>query len=344
MSSPSSPPLPVRIATRGSHLALAQAQRVLALCRETFPRLTFELRILKTTGDRLQKVSMARPGKLPRGLFTKELEAALLAGEADVAVHSLKDLPTELPGGLRLAGVLERADPRDVLVTRRPPTTAGRHRPPPATLNDLASLPSGAVVATSSTRRAAQLRAVRPDLKVVEIRGNVPTRLQKLLSGAALHGTLLAAAGLIRLGISRDPDGTLHAPADWPTPEWEGRLRAELLETDLMLPAPGQAAIGLECRTGDARTLRLCRRLNHPETLECVLAERSFLAGFGGGCQSPVAALAEPVRGRLRFRAVVFQGTDVWRNASHLPIANANRLARALGRAAARELASAATD
>lgn len=334
MSSSPQPAL-IRIATRGSHLALAQAEMVLALCRAACPRLRFELRILKTTGDRLQRASMATPGKLPKGLFTKELETALLAGEADLAVHSLKDLPTELPDGLRLAAVLERADPRDVLVVRAAdlPATGA-----PVSALDL--LPTGATVATSSTRRVAQLRTRRPDLRFVEIRGNVPTRLQKLERTTDFHATLLAAAGLARLGITADAAGRLSPPPAWPPADWSSLVAAVPLEFDAMLPAPGQAAIGLECRSGDRRIAALCARLNHSATFDCVRAERAFLAGFGGGCQSPLAALAQPARAGLSFRAVVFAGNSAWKTTLTLPRRSPLAEARQLGQQARRHLAA----
>ena len=178
----------IRIATRGSALALAQANMVLAQLRAAFPGESFELQIIKTTGDKLQTASLASPN-LPKGLFTKEIEEALLNGQADLAVHSLKDLPTELPAGLQLGAVSVRVDVRDVLVTRRSPALNSQ----PATLN---SLPLRATVATSSTRRRAQLLDHRPDLNIVPIRGNVGTRLRKLAEQPELHAIVLAAAGL----------------------------------------------------------------------------------------------------------------------------------------------------
>src|SRR5271156_4865470 len=222
---------PILIATRGSALALAQANMVLAACRAKFPKLAFALKIIKTTGDKLQSVAMSRiDASLPRGLFTKELEVALLKSRADVAVHSLKDLPTQLPDGLKLGAVAgKRADVRDVLIYRavlKPKTI-------------LAAFPPGLTIATSSTRRKAQILAHRPDFKVVEIRGNVPTRLQKLAGQPEIDATILAAAGLARLHIQINA-GRLHggdAPAG---------LAVTILDTDEMLPCPGQGALGLE--------------------------------------------------------------------------------------------------
>jgi hydroxymethylbilane synthase len=334
MSAPAAEPRPIRIATRGSALALAQARLVLARCRAAFPRLRFELRILKTTGDKLQTASMANPAPgLPKGLFTKELEAALLRGEADLAVHSLKDLPTAMPAGLRLAGVLEREDPRDVLVLR----TRGRRRPGSSGAA-LPELPRGGVVATSSTRRAAQLRALRPDLRLVEIRGNVPTRLQKLAADSGLHGTILAAAGLARLGIGRDARECLVCPPDLAASRWERDLPARLLTLGEMLPAVGQAAIGLQARSGDRRTGAVCRRLDHRATRLAVEAERAFLEGFGGGCHSPVAALATVRGDRLTLAVRAFEGDREWHDRKTVPVREGQELGRRLGRVARRAL------
>lgn len=308
-------PAPIRIATRGSALALAQANMVLAQCRESFPNLSFELKIIKTTGDKLQTASMAKPAEnLPKGLFTKELEVALLNREADLAVHSLKDLPTELPDGLMLGAVGERADARDVLILRDAAhsasvgradgadgTKSGRNGRGFAAGTRVMDLPPGAVVATSSTRRAAQLLAIRPELKVVEIRGNVATRLQKLADKPELDATMLAAAGLHRLRFEITATGTLRGegvPAG---------LIAVPIDVEDMIPCVGQAAIGIEVRVGDARIAPVCAALSHLATFRCVTAERAFLRAMGGGCQSPIAAYAEVEGERLRLRAVSFR-------------------------------------
>lgn len=327
---------PIRIATRGSLLALAQANQVLAMCRAAFPGRTFELRVFKTTGDKRQKVSLADPGrKLPKGLFTKELEVALLGGKADFAVHSLKDLPTELPAGLRLAAVLEREDVRDVLIRRA--GDRGRVRAQGGA-GVLATLAKGAVVATSSTRRAAQLRAQRPDLQVVEIRGNVQTRMRKLGSDAALAGTILAAAGLKRLGVTWAAGDRLVVPDDGKPGDPIPAMRGTVLELEAMLPAVGQAAIGLECRAGDPEVASVLRRLNHPPTLTCVRVERAFLSGFGGGCHSPVAALATLEGDDVLFRASVFEGDQSWHREVRMPVRGAAAAARRLGREARHDL------
>lgn len=311
------PAKPIILATRGSALALAQAHEVLARCRAAFPRLRLELKIIKTTGDRRLGVSLARGGAdLPKGLFTKELEVALLRGQADLAVHSLKDLPTEVPAGLKLGAVSAREDVRDVLIYRDAAWLAAQASAPEVTEWSpghaqrrgmapgarLADLPPGATVATSSTRRQAQLLHHRPDLHIVEVRGNVVTRLRKLAAQPEWDALVLAAAGLRRLNFTVTPDGHLQGDA---VPDG---LCATVLTPEEMLPCVGQAALGIEVREADERVAALCARLNHYHTHQCVLAERAFLAAMGGGCASPVAALAE-VRGeQLRMRVISFAG------------------------------------
>jgi hydroxymethylbilane synthase len=291
------PEKPIIICTRGSALALAQSNMIAADCRRMFPQLQFELKIIKTTGDKLQKASMAKVDEsLPKGLFTKELEVALLGGEADIAVHSLKDLPTELPAGLILAATPKREDVRDVLIYRGADSALGGF-PPHMKLKDF---PQGATIATSSTRRKEQLLAARPDLKVVEIRGNVSTRMQKVAERKELDATVLALAGIKRLNFSISPDGKIHGEAV------PAGLLAIVLDLDVMLPAVGQAAIGIETRADDKRIANICERLNHPDTFQCVTAERAFLAGMGGGCQSPVAAYAEVAGEQLKMSAISF--------------------------------------
>lgn len=291
------------IATRGSALALAQANMIAAQCRAAFPDLAFELKIIKTTGDKLQKASMAQPdASLPKGLFTKELEVALLAGAADLAVHSLKDLPTELPAGLKLAATPVREDVRDVLIYREAggaAATGGRRGlPANATLRDF---PQGATIATSSTRRKAQLQRVRPDLNIVEIRGNVATRMKKVAEQADLDATVLALAGITRLQFKITADGHIHGQ------EVPPGLLATVLDVETMLPCVGQAAIGIEIRVNDERIEKICARLNHPDTYQAVTAERAFLAAMGGGCQSPVAAYAEISGPTISMRAISFR-------------------------------------
>ena len=326
------------LATRGSALALAQANLVLAQCCAAFPKFRFELRIIKTTGDKLQTASLAQEGKsLPKGLFTKELEIALLEHQADLAVHSLKDLPTELPAGLKLGAVGERADVRDVLIYRdanylriagRISERADVSTPSPGrgfkTHLAIKDLPAGAVVATSSTRRKAQLLAHNPNLNIIEIRGNVVTRMQKLAQSAELDGTVLALAGLTRLQVTINSQGRL---------EGEGvpaGLLATILEPEVMLPCVGQGALGIEIRENDERLAAICQRLNHHNSHQSVLAERAFLAAMGGGCQSPVAAYAEVTDNRIRMRALSFANGPARRAEGIRDIKEAEKLGRQL--------------
>lgn len=329
------PDRPIIVATRGSALALAQANQILAQCRAAFPKLRVGLKIIKTTGDKLQTASMAKAGgDLPKGLFTKELEVALLKHRADLAVHSLKDLPTDLPAGLKLGAVGKRADARDALIYRdaeylkNPPAeewTPGQAERrgfcPHLKLKDL---PAGAVIATSSTRRKAQLLAQRPDLKVVEIRGNVVTRLTKLAERAEFDATVLALAGLARLNFQISPDGKLKGDA---VPDG---LLAVALEPEDMLPCVGQGAVGIEIREDDERIAAICQRLNHFNTQQCAFAERAFLHAMGGGCQSPVAAYAEIVGEQIQMRAVSFRAGPPRRAEGKRPVKEATILGEQL--------------
>jgi porphobilinogen deaminase len=333
--------LPIVIATRGSALALAQANNVLAQCRAAFPRLKFELKIIKTTGDKLQTTSLAKQKSgesLPKGLFTKELEVALLKHRADLAVHSLKDLPTELPAGLILGAVGKRADVRDVLIYRdaaylaarklaenisewSPGESALRGYPRKTTIKNL---PAGAMIGTSSPRRKSQLLAHNAKLKIVELRGNVVTRLQKVAEHGELDAIVLAAAGLGRLGFMIEADGKLKGDA---VPDG---LLATILEPEIMLPCVGQGAIGIEIREADERIATICERLNHSSTAQAATAERAFLLAMGGGCQSPVAAYAEIIGRQVRLRAVSFCGETVRRAEGKRPVKEAAELGRQL--------------
>jgi len=324
---------PIIICTRGSALALAQSNLIAAQCRAAFPSLQFELKIIKTTGDKLQKASMAKvAGGLPKGLFTKELEVALLQGKADLAVHSLKDLPTDLPAGLVLAATPKREDVRDVLIYR----SAGFPAAQSSTLNPqpdrrgfkahtkLKDLPKGAAVATSSTRRKMSLLAARPDLQIVEIRGNVATRMHKVAEHGELDATILALAGLTRLHFKISARGAISGE-DVP----DGLL-ATVLELDELLPCVGQGAIGIETRADDERTAKICERLNHANTFHAVTAERAFLRGMGGGCQSPVGAYAQITGDKIWLNAVSFQDEQVKRGKGKRPITEAALLGEQL--------------
>jgi hydroxymethylbilane synthase len=282
----------LRIATRKSQLALWQAEHVSALLRAAHPGLEIELVPLLTQGDRIQDRTLAAIGG--KGLFIKELEVALDEMRADIAVHSMKDVPAELPDGLIIAAVLKRADPRDALVT-----TSGIAR--------LEDLPRDAVVGTSSLRRQAQIRALRPDLRIESLRGNVDTRLRKLDTGAGsgvgadvpaaagsadvasgaarMDAIVLACAGLIRLGL-------------------ESRITARL-DPKVCLPAVTQGVIGIECRQRDSSTVEFIQALEDPATRKVMDAERAFAARLGGSCQSPIAAYAELDADRITLRGLV---------------------------------------
>lgn len=310
---------PIKICTRGSALALAQSNFIAARLRAAFPKLKVELKIIKTTGDKLQKASMAKTNpELPKGLFTKELEEALLDGRADLAVHSLKDLPTDLPRGLMLAGTTKREDVRDVIIYRSAKAADGLRGFAPGT--KLKDLPKGAVIATSSTRRKMSLLAQRQDLQVIEIRGNVATRLRKVAERGELDVTLLALAGLKRLKIKISPSGKVSGQDIPPG------LLASILDLDTMLPCVGQGAIGIEIRENDPRIASVIARINHPATFQAVTAERAFLKGMGGGCQSPVGAFAEVSGGKVSLKAVSFRGKKPKRAKGTKPVAGAAKL------------------
>jgi len=244
----------LRIATRGSALALWQARHVAAELERLHSGLSTELVRIKTTGDKILDVPLAKVGG--KGLFTKEIEEALLEGRADLAVHSMKDVPAEVPAGLGIRAILQREDPRDAAAT----VTGG----------DLSSLPQNATIGTSSLRRICQLKARHPGFEFVAIRGNVQTRLNKL--GNEVDAVILAAAGVKRLGIA----DRMHL----------------FLEPGEMLPAVAQGAIGVETRQDDGEVNGFVDILNHRDTADCVAAERGFLARLEGGCQVPIAGLA----------------------------------------------------
>lgn len=266
----------IRIATRRSQLALAQSRWVKARLEALEPGLTVELREYVTRGDQIQNVPLAQVGG--KGLFTKEIEDALLSGEADLAVHSLKDLPAVLPDGLALVAVPEREDPRDAVVL---PASF-----PQSTLSEgaLGQVPHGARVGSSSVRRAAQIRNLRPDLRLESVRGNVDTRLRKLDSGE-YDALILAAAGLRRLGLGE----RISAP----------------IPPEESTPAPGQGALGLEARADDPDRLPLFQRLEHGDSRRSVAAERALMERLGGGCSVPLGAFAWVERGILHLVGMV---------------------------------------
>ncbi|MEI8293648.1 MAG: hydroxymethylbilane synthase [bacterium] len=267
------------LGTRGSELALVQTHETAARLRHAHPGLQIEERIIKTTGDNRLDVSLSAPGSLDKGLFTKELEEALLRGEIHAAVHSLKDLPTELPPRLAIGAILEREDDSDCLASKHEAGWRG--------------LPHGAIVATSSLRRKNQLLLLRPDLQTAEIRGNMGTRLRKLLESDSFDALILARAAINRLGPGLIPEG----------------IQVTIIEE--MLPAPGQGAIGIECLEDDAETLRILQAIHHDDTARCVTAERDFLKNLGGGCSLPLGARATIQNGQITLRAALFQNGKV---------------------------------
>jgi hydroxymethylbilane synthase len=265
----------LRIATRKSRLALWQAEHVASLIRQAHPDIAVELLPLSTKGDRIQDRSLAAIGG--KGLFIKELEAALEDRRADMAVHSMKDVPGDLPAGLMIAAVLPRVDARDALIT------SGALR--------LEDLPQGARLGTASLRRQAQLLAARPDLRIEVLRGNVDTRLKRLDAGE-LDAIVLACAGLLRLGL-------------------ESRITARL-DPEVSLPAVGQGVIGIECRTDDLRSREVLQALNDSATRTAMEAERAFARRLGGSCQSPIAAYARVERDRLTLEGLVAEPDGSW--------------------------------
>jgi hydroxymethylbilane synthase len=257
------------IATRGSMLALWQAEWIKGQLQELDPSLEIELNKIKTTGDKILDVPLAQVGG--KGLFVKEIEEAMLRGEADLAVHSMKDVPTELPESLHLSTITKREDPRDAFI-------AGKE------IKSFSELPQGANIGTSSLRRICQLLNRRPDLKITQLRGNVDTRIRKLEEGE-FDAIILATAGVKRLG--REEKIT------------------EKLPVDVSLPAIGQGAVGIECRKDDEFTNNLLKSLDHYETSVCVRAERAFLKKLEGGCQVPIAAYAQLKDGEVVIEGLV---------------------------------------
>ena len=262
------------IATRGSKLALWQAEWIKSQLKEIDPEFEIELKKIKTTGDKILDVPLAQVGG--KGLFVKEIEEAMLRGEADLAVHSMKDVPTELPDGLHLSTITKREDPRDAFITA---AVSGEKK-----IKSFLDLPKGATVGTSSLRRICQLLNKRPDLKITQLRGNVDTRLRKLDEGE-FDAIILATAGVKRLG---------H----------ETRI-TEKLPVDISLPAIGQGAVGIECRKDDEFINNLLKKLDNEETSICVRAERAFLKKLEGGCQVPIAAYAQLIDGKVVMNGLV---------------------------------------
>jgi len=265
---------PLRIGTRGSPLALAQAYETRRRLQESFPELqgdgAIEICVLKTQGDMILDKSLMELGG--KGLFTKELDTALLGNEVDICVHSMKDVPTWLPDGTVLPCNLPREDTNDAFIYKD------------GSVKTIEDLPDSSVIGTASLRRQAQLMAKNPTLKCVNFRGNVQTRLRKLDDGV-VDATLLAIAGLKRM----DMDGCATSVLDW----------------DEMLPAVAQGAIGIQCRSDDTRSLKYLDALNHPETKACVDCERAFLEALDGNCKTPIAGQARIIDGQIQFRGLI---------------------------------------
>lgn len=272
------------IGTRGSKLALWQAEFVKSLLEESVGA-EVEIKIIHTTGDKILDVPLAKVGG--KGLFTKELEVELLNGTVDLCVHSMKDVPTELPAGCILAGMPKRVDPRDVIVAHNG--------------EDLTTLPQGAKVGTSSLRRISQVRALRPDVEIIDVRGNLDTRMRKAETGE-VSIVILAAAGIKRLG-------------------WSDRI-SSFIPTEQMVSAVGQGAIGIEIREDDDFMIEVCKKISDAETLTCVSAERVVMNRLDGGCQVPIGAYARIEDGRLIIDAMVgsVDGSEIVRARAEGPI------------------------
>lgn len=294
----------LRIGSRGSKLALWQANHIADRLGKlgTVPA---EIVVIKTAGDRFQQAQIAQMGM--KGIFIKELEDALLEKRIDLAVHSMKDVPTQIPAGLAFAAVCERDDVRDCLISREN--------------SALRDLPAGARVGTSSLRRQSQLRYFRPDLELRELRGNVDTRLRKLEQGE-FDAVVLAKAGMDRLG-------------------WSDKI-SEIIPTEICLPAAGQGALGIECRAGDRELFDLLSHLDHPETRVCISAERALLDEMQGGCQVPLGVLGRIQNGRLRLEARVLSADGV--DAVGGSLEGAADQGDSLGRELARSLLDAGAD
>jgi hydroxymethylbilane synthase len=262
------------IATRGSKLALCQAELVKSELLALNPDLNIELKEIKTTGDKILDAPLAKLGG--KGLFVKEIEEALLRGKADLAVHSVKDIPVDLPEGLHIKAICKREDPRDAFIAQL--------KNEKLKVKSFNELPEGATIGTSSLRRASQIKNIRPDLNIIPLRGNLDTRLKKLDEGK-FDAIILAYAGVKRLGL-------------------ENRI-TELIEPSVILPAIGQGAIGIECRVNDEFINKLIALLNHEQTSICVQAERAFLKKLEGGCQVPIAAYAVLDTGCLIIEGLV---------------------------------------
>jgi hydroxymethylbilane synthase len=285
----------IKIGTRGSKLALTQANLVAGSLKKADAGITTEICVIKTSGDIMQDVSLTKIGGL--GVFVKEIEDALLSGKVDLAVHSMKDVPTEIPAGLTFAAIMQREDVRDVLVAKNN--------------KKLEFMPRGARIGTGSMRRAAQLLAFLPDLAIISLRGNLETRLKKIET-ENLQGVILAAAGMKRMGFA-------------------GKI-SQFLPIETMLPAVGQGALGLEIRESDEELKKIVAKLNHVPTAAEITAERSFLRGLGGGCLLPIAAFGKMEGEELSLEGLVAspRGTSVIRDKVKGSVLDAEELGKRL--------------
>ena len=285
----------IKIGTRGSKLALTQANLVADSLKKTDSGISVEICIIKTSGDIMQDVSLTKIGG--KGVFVKEIEDALLSGTVDLAVHSMKDVPTEIPAGLIFAGVMKREDARDVLVSKNN--------------KKIEFMPRGARIGTGSLRRASQLLAVLPDLAIVSLRGNLETRLKKIET-ENLQGIILAAAGMKRMGLTEKI--------------------SQYLPVETMLPAVGQGALGLQTREADHELGKIVAKLNHESTAAEVMAERSFLRHLGGGCLLPIAAFGKLEGDKLTLEGLVAapNGDSIIRDKVRGAIAEAEELGKKL--------------
>jgi len=285
----------IKIGTRGSKLALTQANLVADSLKKIAPGITAEICVIKTSGDIMQDVSLLKIGG--KGVFVKEIEDALLCGTIDLAVHSMKDVPTEIPEGLIFAAIMQREDARDILVSKNN--------------RKMEFMPRGARIGTGSMRRAAQLMAILPDLAIVSLRGNLETRLKKIET-ENLHGVILAAAGMKRMGLTEKI--------------------SQYLPVETMLPAVGQGALGLEIRDSDDELKKILAKLNHAPTAAEITAERSFLRHLGGGCLLPIAAFGKLEGEQLTLAGLVAapNGASVIRDKVRGAIAEAEELGKRL--------------
>jgi hydroxymethylbilane synthase len=288
----------IRIGTRGSRLALIQSEQVRDILSSHFPDIAFELVVIKTTGDRILDAPLSKIGD--KGLFTKEIEKELLDGSVDLAVHSMKDMPTELPKGLSIGAVTARINPLDLFISR------GGKR--------LRDLKQGDTVATGSLRRKAQIRAFVPGLNIVEMRGNVQSRIKKMSENPEIDGIVLACAGIARLAIKN--------------------IASEIVPEDIILPAVGQASLAVEIRGNDNAIKTIVSPLDHRDSRIAIASERAFLSELGGGCQVPIAGLARISGDTLTLTGMVadLDGATVFRGSAAGPVSDHAEIGRSLAR------------